>query len=207
MVVKAVNRQRCGSGLLPGLGLFLLPTTMARAHLAVEGVGEVVNGALHPLLSPAHVLVFLGLALLLGQRVPLDLKTPMRVFAPVSAAALLVTLSGRVSSVSPPLLIGLALCIAALVALEVKLPRLVVGGICAAAGCGIGLDSAVEGGATLAAFKTLAGTWLSLNAAVFYLAICVSHAEDKPWARTAIRVLGSWIIAISLMVLAFSLRK
>lgn len=200
-------RQRCVSGLPVGLGFFLVPISTAHAHLTVEGVGEVANGALHPLMTPAHALVILSLGLLLGQQVPLKLKMPIRTFAPVSAAALLFTLSGHVTGVYQPTLIGIALTAAILVAVEIKIPSWLGVVLCAAAALAIGLDSAVDTGTTVSVLKTLAGTWLSLNAAVFYLAVCTSNAEDRKWARVGIRVLGSWIIAIALMVLAFSLRK
>lgn len=188
-------------------GVFLFPLPATHAHLTVEGVGDVANGALHPLMTPAHLLVILSLGLLLGQRIPLNLKTPFRIFASISAAALLLTLGGWVEQVSQPVLISIALATAALVALEMKIPAWLGGGFCGAAAAAIGLDSGVGGGPSMSAVKTLAGTWLSLNAAVFYLAVCASNAEDRKWARVGIRVLGSWIIAIALMVLAFSLRK
>lgn len=200
-------RTRTGTGLFYGLGVFLIPISQVHAHLTVEGVGDVANGALHPLMTPAHVLVILGLGLLLGQQVPLNLKTPMRIFAPVSAAALLFTLSGRVTDVYQPVLIGIALIAAILVGLEIRIPSWAGAALCVAAASAIGLDSAVDTGSTANVLKTLAGTWLSLNAAVFYIAVCASNAEDRQWARVGIRVLGSWIIAIALMVLAFSLRK
>jgi urease accessory protein len=205
--VNLKPRKRCGSGLLAGLGFFLIPISTAHAHLTVEGVGEVANGALHPLMTPAHVLVILSLGLLVGQQVPLDLKSPMRIFAPASAVALLLTLGGWVGEVDQPVAVEVALLAAALVALEIKIPAWVGGGLCVAAAFAIGLDSAVDTGSTTSVLKTLAGTWLSLNAAVFYIAVCASNAEDRKWARIGIRVLGSWIIAIALMVLAFSLRK
>jgi hypothetical protein len=203
----ALNMVRRRFVLLAGLGIFGVLTSTAHAHLTVEGVGDLGNGALHPLMTPAHVLVFLSLALFIGQRVPLDLKTPLWVFAPVSAAALLFTLTGRVGGVYQPLLVGIALVTAILVALDVRVPRIGCWLLCAAAAGGIGLDSGVDTGSTSAVLKTLGGTWLSLNAAVFYLAVCASNGSDKKWAKAGIRVLGSWIIAIALMVLAFSLRK
>ena len=125
----------------------------------------------------------------------------------LSAAALLLTLSGRVTEVYQPVLIGIALVIATLVGFEIKIPSSVSGVLCAVAATAIGLDSAVDTGSTEGVLKILAGTWLSLNAAVFYIAVCASNAEGRPWARVGIRVLGSWIIAIALLVLAFSLRK
>lgn len=201
------RRLRSRSGVLTGMVFALVSTTTAHAHLTVEGVGDVANGALHPLMTPAHVLVFLSLGLLLGQQVPFELKTPMRVFMPALAGALLFDLTGMLDGIPQTLLIALAMVLAVLVALEVRIPRVVGGVLCAATACGIGLDSGLGGGPTLVVLKTLAGTWLSLNAAVFYIAICASNGADRKWARTGIRVLGSWILAISLMVIAFSLRK
>ncbi len=195
------------TGLLPAAFLSSAFQSTAHAHLAVEGAGEIGNGALHPLVSPAHVMILLGLSLLLGQRVPFDLKKPMLVFAPVSALALLLSTTGKTAGVPLPLLIGIALCAAITVALGRRPPLLIVGVICAAAAISIGLDSGVESGTTMAITKTLIGTWLSMNALVAYTAICASNGADKEWARIGIRVVGSWIIAISLLVLAFSLRK
>jgi urease accessory protein len=192
--------------MLPVLLLLVFPST-AHAHISVEGVGEIGSGALHPLMTPAHVLILLGLGLLLGQQVPFHLKTPVLVLAPVSAAALALTATGRIPVVYPPVLIGIALCIAILVALECKLPRLVCGALCAAAAIGIGLDSGLETGSAFVVAKTLFGTWFSLNLIIPYIAMCASNGADKPWAKTGIRIAGSWIIAISLMVLAFALRK
>ena len=188
-------------------GIFLFLTTNAHAHMAVEGAGQIVNGALHPLMTPAHVLILLGLGLLLGTKMPLDLKTPLRVFGPVSAIALILTTSGRVGGIYQPVLVGIAMGIAILVALAWRLPRGVLAVLCAVAALGVGFDSAVESGTAFAVAKTLVGTWLCMNVAVVYLAICASNGADKKWARTAIRIVGSWIVAISLMVLAFSLRK
>jgi len=192
--------------LAPVAALLAFPST-ASAHLTVQGLGDLGNGALHPLATPAHVLILLGLALLLGRRIPLDLRFPMLVLAPASAIALLVTTTGWTGGVSQPFLIALALVIAILVAAEINPSREVIAGLCAAAAAGIGLDSGVETGGAAAIAKALFGTWLSLNFVTGYLSLCVSNGAEKPWARIAMRVAGSWIIAISLMVLAFSLRK
>ena len=175
--------------------------------MAVEGAGDIGNGLLHPLMTPVHVLILLGIGLLLGQRVPLNLKTPIQVFAPASSIALILTTTGWVANVYQPLLIGIALCLGILVGLGSKLPQLVYVVLCAVAAAGIGCDSAVEAGSVVVVAKTLLGTWFSVNAVVLYLAICASNGAEKKWAQTGIRVVGSWIVAISLMVLAFSLRK
>ena len=207
MALNAVRHTRCGSGFLTVACVTLVLSTTGHAHLTVEGVGDVANGALHPVMTPVHVMVFLGLGLLLGQQVPFRLKTPMRVFMPALAAALLVTLTGRVSGIHQLVLIILALLVATLVALQTKVPGWILAVLCGAVACAIGMDSGLDTGSSLVRIKTLAGTWLSLNAAVFYIAACASHGADGKWASAGIRILGSWIIAISLMMLAFSLRK
>lgn len=180
---------------------------MTPCHIAVEGLGEVGNGALHPFVTPSHALVIVATGLLLGQRLPLRLKAPMSALALGSAAGLLATTSGWPQAVPPPLLLGIALAIAAWVAIERNLVVSVLAAIAAAAGFVIGLDSAPEAASSAAFAKTLLGTWLGINAAVGYLAICTSHAEGRPWARIAIRVAASWIIAITLLVLAFAMRE
>lgn len=183
-------------------------TANADAHMMVKGMDEMVNGALHPLLTPVHAMILLGLGLLLAQRIPLDMKTPLRSLTPASAIALGLTATGWFpAELYPPALIGLALVIGTLVALDLKLPRAVIVPVCVLAGTGVGLDSGLETGTGLAIAKALAGTFLSLNAVTLYIALSAANGKDKEWARIAMRIVGSWIVAISLMVLAFALKK
>lgn len=175
--------------------------------MLVDGAGDLGNGALHPLMSPAHLLVLVGLALHLAQQVPLRLKSPLLTFAPVSAVCLALTLDGRFGVVYQPLLVGLALGLGILVGLEIRLSRLANVFVCGLVAACIGLDSGVEELPLAATVKMLLGTWLVINALVAYVAMVASNGADSKWARTGIRIVGSWIIAISLMVLAFTLRK
>ncbi len=194
-------------GILKILLILLATRKSAEAHVSIEGFGAIGNGALHPLVSPAHALLLVGLALLIGQRVPLDLATPMRVFGAVAAMALLVTMGDWITEVYQPLLIFAALGIGGMVVFGKTTSARVIQLASALAAAGIGLDSMAEPGPPLETIKSLSGTWLAMNGVVAYLAICVSHGATKNWARTGIRIAGSWIVAISLMVLAFGLRK
>ena len=126
---------------------------------------------------------------------------------PVSAVILTLTATGNPIAIPQAVLIGLAMCLGILVGLAAKLPRWVVAILCAAAAVGICLDSRVENVSGWSGIKSLLGTWLGLNAALLYLAMCASNAAGKQWAKVVIRIIGSWVLAISLMVLAFSLRK
>lgn len=197
---------------LPGIlaipAVLAFSTAPASAHIMMEGAGEITNGALHPLMTPAHVLVLLAAGLISGQNARDKDSNPLRVFAPALAVALLATLPSILSGeLWQPLVIGFSLVLAALVALELRLPRAAVIGLTVLSAVVIGLDSGAEADSIAAKVKTLAGTWVTASAVVFYISACASNAEGKPWARTAIRVIGSWIVAIGLMVLAFALKK
>ncbi len=170
-------------------------------------MGDFVSGLAHPLMTPSHVLILLALGLMLGQHTPLKLKMPVLVFVPLSAVALILTTTRLAVTVPQPVLIGIALGAAILVSLEKALPPVGVGALLALAALGIGFDSAVESGTTAVVVKTLLGIWVALAVVLFDLAFYVSHCTQKQWMKVGIRVLGSWIIAISLLVLAFSLRR
>ena len=193
------------AGALLFLAIALAST--AQAHMLVEGAGDLTNGALHPFFTPAHCLILLAFALLLGQQVPFRLSLAMRLFAGGSAIGLGCNLPGQILEIPEAVSVGFALVLSALVACEHKLPAWVLAGLGALAALLIGLDSGLEPTVVASTPKTLLGNWLSMNAVTFYLAICASHGAEKAWARIGIRVLGSWIIAISVLVLAFSLKR
>jgi hydrogenase/urease accessory protein HupE len=149
----------------------------------------------------------LSLGLLAGQRAPESIKFPLLAFAIVSALALGFCMLRTVAGVYQPLLLGLALCLGILVAMETRLKEIAAIALFATAATMIGLDSGPESGSTIAVIKTLLGTWLCLLIVVFDLAAYVAYGAKKKWIRVGVRVLGSWIIAISLLVLAFALKK
>lgn len=131
----------------------------------------------------------------------------MLVFGSASAIALLLTTTGLITTVYQPILLGIALCAATFVALEKSLPSVASLTLFAAAALAIGLDSAVETTSASTIVKTLAGTWTSMTVLLADIAIYASFCTKKNWLKVGMRVMGSWIIAITLLVLAFSLRK
>lgn len=192
---------------LPVLFLVFVFPAAAEAHSPMSGVGDFFNGVVHPLRTPAHLLILLGLGLWMGQRKPVDFKTPMLVFLPLSAVALLFSTTGIIASVYPPILICIAMCVGLLVALERSLSTWVCRGLFAVAALGIGLDSANEPGWNAVVIKTLLGTWLCLVLLVVDLAYYISFLTKWKWSKVGIRVMGSWITAISFLILAFFLKK
>jgi len=176
-------------------------------HVAVEGWSDIANGAIHPFFNPAQIVVLLGLALLLGRQIPLRVKGPLIVLAASSAIGLGLTLAGFSLGAPIPVLTGIALFLGMLTAIGYGVPDAVILLLCVAAGVSLGLDSGVEKGEPVTIAKVMAGTWISLNLTILYLTLATSNATGKPWAVTGIRILGSWIVAISLLVLAFALRS
>jgi urease accessory protein len=206
MTEKAKRSSSLHRLLLVGLGLLLLPVT-ASAHSMVSGTGYFAGGMLHLLTTPTHLLVLLSLSLLAGQHSPLDLKTPLSAFIPVSALALLLSTTGVVKTVYPAVLIAVALAAGILVALEKPLPAMAYRMLFAVAALAIGLDSGVETGTWGAIAKTLLGTWTALIFVVGDVAYYISLVGKKQWQKVGLRVAGSWITAASLMILAFALRR
>jgi urease accessory protein len=204
----SLTRSRLG-WLLPAPLILLVHPSGAEAHMTVQGMNHFTSGALHPLMTPAHVLILLGLGLCVGQHLPLRLKLPLGVFAAFSAIGLGLTTTGWLAGVHPAILAGIALAAGAVVAVGKDLPLWVRGGLCAAGGLAIGLDSTAEPGAALVVFSTLLGTWLAMFLVLLNIAHYTSLAaeKNKQWIHIGIRVAGSWIVAISLLVLAFALRK
>ena len=190
--------------------LFLLACPAdADAHSASPGMNDVLSGILHPFLTPAHVLILLGLGVLVGQRASLYLNLALAIFLPLSATALALTTTKWIAGVPAPILISIALVTGAAVTLDRRAPSLVCGALIGAAAIAIGLDSGLETGSTAAVIKTLLGTWiglvLGLGNIVYYASLAAER--KRQWMSIGLRVAGSWIVAISLLLLAFSLRK
>lgn len=202
----AVSRLRW---LSPAFVVLLMSPASAEAHMTLQGFGHFTNGALHPLVTPAHVLILLGLGMWIGQHPPLRLKLPIAIFGAFSAAGLALTLTGRIAEVHPAFLAAMALCGGIAVAVGKQLPVWVRGIFLAAGGLAIGLDSVPEPGTAQAVASMLLGTWLAILLIVVNVAHYISLAaeKNKQWLHIAIRVAGSWIVAISLLILAFALRK
>ena len=191
--------------LLALFGLFTLPAT-AHAHSPVKGMGDFISGLCHPLTTPSHVLLIVGLGLLAGRRHPFNLKLPMALFITCSGAALAIAVLGRIKTLHPAILIGIALCVGAPLALDKNPATLPFTALFAVAALAMGLDSAPEPGSAASTAKTLLGNWLSLVVLVYDIAIYVSLGGQAKWLRVALQIAGAWMIAIAILVLAFALR-
>ncbi|HEY6255914.1 MAG TPA: HupE/UreJ family protein, partial [Xanthobacteraceae bacterium] len=94
----------------------------------------------------------------------------------------------------------------ALVAGDLRLPLALVVAIAAALGALHGYDNGHDLAATAGALLAIVGITCSLFAIVSLLAGQVAVLQAQ-WARLAVRISGSWIGAVGLLMLGWSVRS
>ncbi|MDB5851146.1 MAG: hypothetical protein JWP29_4898 [Rhodoferax sp.] len=189
----------------------LTAASAARAHGAVDGVNSFYAGLLHPFQNLPHLLLLVGLGIWLGQRQPLKIGLPMLACAVGAALGLLLTtpLAGpfRVPAPSPGWLIGAALCVGVLIASSLGAPGWLRAAIAGVAGMAVAFDSGVDGTPPIGTLALmLAGTWAIIVVLVANVAYYVSLVPRVKWLQIAVRIVGSWLAAASVLVLAFYLK-
>ncbi|MEO4043562.1 HupE/UreJ family protein [Hoeflea sp. CAU 1731] len=171
----------------------------ARAHSPVAGVGEFYNGMLHPLLVPAQLVTLLALGLVVGQHAPKSSNIALPAFVFVLLAALAIP-TPPVSEVTL-LYLALACGLAAVLAFD-------AGAIGPAAFAVV--VAAIIGNTVNADIPSEQSPWLlragSALGATLILIIFggVAALLKSRWNGIATRVLGSWVAAVALMIIALS---
>lgn len=162
------------------------------------------QGFWHFLQAPAHLIVLFGLGLLLGQQAGRALRSGLAVFALALLAGLLLTQVFTAGWKHDIVLLILAVSMGGLLAVRLELPLWVVGLLAGVAGILIGIDSApslIPGMKATKTYAALAGSALSASLAVLLLALPALPLR-KLLDGIILRVLGSWVVASALMVLA-----
>ena len=185
-------------------GLLLLPAT-SHAHLMTTGLGPFYDGVSHFALTPEDLVPALALALLAGQNG--SRAGRLALFA-LPGAWLLGGLAGLALptiSTATALTTVSFLALGGLIAAEARLRPEWVRGLALVLGLlhgylnGTGMSQAKLG--TLG----LVGIVVTLFVVVALAAGMVAPIRAT-WARTAVRVAGSWIAAIGLLLLGWSFR-
>lgn len=178
--------------------IFGATTDAADAHVVI-GVTGFAGGLLHPLLVPAHVMATAALALLIGQR------QGLRTLPIAYAAGVMLGLGAIALAYVPPFaeeaLLVLCAITGLLVAFAQPLPWLFDVVLAAATGLALALDSPPEAVSISEANLTLLGTGLSATALLTVLAWFASQIRYDG-QRIGARILGSWIAASAIIVLA-----
>ena len=158
-----------------------------------------VVGLLHPLLVPTHLMAVLALTLLIGQQ-NWGYGVPA-----IYAAAVLVGLGAIAMAYVPTRaeqgLLASAASAGALVALARPLPRAMGWLVAAASGLALALDSPPEAIALQDANLTLLGTAISAIVVLVFLLLMISRLH-RAWQGIGTRIVGSWIAASAILVLA-----
>jgi len=160
------------------------------------------EGFLNPLLTPAHVLTLLALALCVGQQKRRG--ATLLVFALALAVGFLAIVLAVETTPARMVLLADAAALGVMVAVAWP-PKPLVWLLAATAGMALALDSPPQAVMIAEAYATLAGTAIGACAMLVVVATIAGHA-NADWQRIGVRILGSWIAASAMLVLAVQLR-
>lgn len=192
--------------LAAGAILLLLTPRAAEAHLVSTGVGPFYDGAAHFFVSFEEILPVLALALFAGLRGP---RGGRILIAALPAGWIVGGVLGLVFRGASPAPIANTLLLLAsgvLLAWDREIPPSGVAAAAGLAGLWIGFGN---GRAMAQAGAGLLGT-IGAAVAAFLLATLAAALATRlrsGWTRIAVRVAGSWIAALGILALGWSLRK
>ena len=184
--------------------LLVLAPASAHAHLVNTGLGPVYDGISHLFLSFDDLLPVVAMALLGGLN---GADAARRVLFALPAAWLIGGIAGNLAGVTllPAGITSVSLiALGILVAADRRLSPNVVTALAVAVGL---LHGWLNGGAIAAAGREAIGL-AGIVGSVFVLVALVAAPVASlrvPWARIAVRVAGSWIAAIGLLLLGWAL--
>jgi hydrogenase/urease accessory protein HupE len=178
----------------------------ANAHLVSTELGPLYDGAAHPLVSPQDLLTILGLAILAahggaisGRRLIVSLTLAWATGVCIGFAAVHGPLEFPVAAAAVILILGI------LGVSRLRIPS----GVLVSASTFLGLARGVMNGS---AARNADGQWLSvLGIALGIFVLCTLLTGGGKWLENrrfavALRVIGSWIAAIGLLMLGWELR-
>lgn len=185
-------------------GSLLLWPAAAHAHLVTTGLGPVYDGISHFFLSFDDLLPAVAMALLAGLNGP---TTGRRVLFVLPVAWLAGGAAAYFSGIAFLPAGATSLSFLALGILTAADLRLSPAGVTALAAT-LGFAHGWLNGASIAAAGREASGLIGITGAIFLLVALVSAlvvSLKRPWTRIAVRVAGSWIAAIGLLLLGWTL--
>jgi hydrogenase/urease accessory protein HupE len=168
------------------------------------GLNDLYNGLLHPLVVPAHLLLLAAAGLFLG-------KHGSRVVPPSFLLFCLFTFGGLVATIfftggiGEGYLLRVAALIGLLIAANLRIPFLLCLIVAALTGLLLGLDSSQTVLAGKAKFFSMLGSGLGLCFLFLYPLAFADYFSDRNWQKIGVRIVGSWVAASAILVLALSL--
>ena len=161
------------------------------------------EGLLNPILVPAHTLALVALGLFIGRQ-PSPGIAVLSFTAAIAGGLTAIALAAGPTPSRLVLLADAAL-IGGLVASAWKPPKPGGSVLAAIAGAALALDSPPQAATIAQGSATLVGT--GLGACALLLAISAAAAlATRGWQQLGVRIVGSWIAASAILVLAVMLR-
>ena len=186
------------------VALVVADTAAAHSDLAVST--GFYGGLLHPLFVPAHLLVVAALGLLIGQQAPRWGRAMPFIYVVAIVAGLAAVALAYVPSLTEESLLALTAVAGLLVALARPMPSAIGWLLAAGIGLALALDSPPDEISLSEASVALLGT--ACGATILLLAVVEGASRlTRDWQRIGMRILGSWIAASALLVLAMRLAK
>ena len=188
------------------LATTLSVTPFANAHLVSTGFGPFDDGLTHLFVTPEDLLPVIALALLAGLRGPRFGRAVLFVLpiAWLAGSAFGLLLAPPITLPLPETILTIALGI--LLATESRLPLTSVAGLAIL----LGLLHGFLNGSELPKMSSSSQLSMAGIGAALFVAVSLLAGQAAslhlPWARIAVRVAGSWIVAIGLLMLGWTLR-
>ncbi|MEX2468468.1 MAG: HupE/UreJ family protein [Pseudohongiellaceae bacterium] len=190
-----------------GLALLAWPAA-ALAHSPYPGIRGFYVGVLHPLTTPAHVLLIVAISVLLGTRVTDKRMRCLGVLFAATACGLLLAFLLAPLLPTQSLLLLLTTALGLMIVLPREMPAWLYPALTGASGFLLGLESIPEPGPVLDVFITTFGSLAGIHYLIMYGSRFAGTAWQRwqsPVSSIAVRVAGSWISAIGCLMLAFAL--
>jgi HupE/UreJ protein len=178
----------------------LMLTTPAWAHAPVMGIRGVLGGVLHALLIPEHGASLLALGLVLGRQQQRARRSGLLMFAAALTCGLVATGFAIEATLASDILL-VATGILGLLIAAAWGPPVLAWPLAVVAGLAFALDSAPEATSTDENIRMLIGSGLGAIVALALVAegAGILRGDTQPIVA---RVLGSWIAATAILVLA-----
>lgn len=177
----------------------LLTPLPAFAH-PMKGVGDFYAGMLHPVTTLETVLPIVVLSLLAGQQRRETAITLLLTFPGALVFGALLAGVGNTPSYLPILQLVLTASFGILVAVAKPVPAWLLVGLGMTLGLSAGWTNAAEISGEVSPFRFIAGLAVVGLLLIVYGIGLVRHLKVA-WTQIAVRVVGSWIAAVSILVL------
>jgi len=181
----------------------------AAAHIGVHGSDGFVTGALRPVMDFSQLLATISVGLFVGWQNAGNANRAAGAFVAELVAGLAGAFWSDLSNLPAGLLHGVAFAGGFLAALARPVPVFFAVTLGGAGGLIIGLALLPGSESVSEAGFALVGGFFTVTLIFIYAVFAVNWLRgraSKPWLLLGLRIAGSWIAAIALMMLALTLR-